>query len=426
MKMKLLCLGNQDVIPPDDGGREGIHGALAALATRAYVTYAYPAWKDNPAAVRGYARINVQGIPVAFFPRESLAVIAGSTLRLLPYKFGKYATFQAVVSFTEALKAVQFDAIICFQPHTVRVAEGILKRRGAQVPIILRANNIEYQLADSYAKHLRLPLRLAAAAYAWITRRQEQHIWRRVQAVALISNADMSSALNTGVRANFILARDGVPLPPIRNVSWPGRTAQLLVLFNPRVPQNVLNLRLFFDRYWAKVQAASLLPGIPLAVTGVDKARLASLLGVNVAALDALNVRALGYVESLPTIFASSLALVSASFAGAGVRKKVLEAMAHQLPVIATPLDIETCSFYQANVNILCMDSVDQFVSAVRRLADDPRFWAALSQAGRSTVERHANWQEFAEVMMAEAVRLVRAPRSRAIGPPQPEATIGR
>jgi glycosyltransferase involved in cell wall biosynthesis len=118
--------------------------------------------------------------------------------------------------------------------------------------------------------------------------------------------------------------------------------------------------------------------------------------------------------------------LVSASFVGAGVRKKVLEAMAHQLPVIATPLDIRSCSFYETNVNILCMDSVDHFVTAVKRLADEPSFWAQLSQAGRSTVERHANWQEFAEVMMAEAVRLVRAPRSGAIGGPQPEATIGR
>lgn len=425
MKIKLLCLGVQDVIPPDEGGKEGIHGALAALARTADVTYAYPA-SSNSAALRAYSEMNVHAVPVGYLPRESLTVIVGSTLRLLPFKFAKYATSRAVASFTEALKAVQFDAIVCFQPHTVRLAEGILKRRGAGVPILLRENDISYQVVESYARHLRMPLRLAAAVYAWITRRHERHIWRRVAAVALISDADMSSAHHSGVRANFILARDGTPLPPVRNAAWPGRTAQLLVLFNPRTPQNVLNLRLFFDRYWAKVQAAGLLPGIPLAVTGVDKARLASLLRVDTAELDRQNVRALGYVPSLPATFASSLALVSASFVGAGVRKKVLEAMAHQLPVIAPPLDIQSCSFYETNVNILCMDSVDHFVSSVKRLADDPRFWAQLSQAGRSTVERHANWQEFAEVMTAEAVRLVRASRSRAIGGPQLEATIGR
>ena len=108
------------------------------------------------------------------------------------------------------------------------------------------------------------------------------------------------------------------------------------------------------------------------------------------------------------------------------MRKKILEAMAHQLPVIATPLDLRSCFFFETDVNVLSMDSVDRFVSAVKRLADDPRFWAQLSQAGRSTVERHANWQEFGEVMTAEAVRLVRASRSRAIGGPQLDSTIGR
>jgi glycosyltransferase involved in cell wall biosynthesis len=422
MKIKLLCLGVLDVIPPDDGGKEGIHGALAALAKKAEVTYAYPAGNINPAARRAYSAINIRAVPVPFLPRESATVIVGSTLRLLPYKFGKYATSRAVALFAKALEAIEFDAIVCFLPHTVGLAKGILKRRSVQVPIILREHNIEYQRAASYAKHSRMPIRFAAAVYAWITRREEQLTWRRVQAVAFLSDADLSTASTTGVRGNFILAREGVPLPPIRKVAWPGRTAQLLMLFNPRAPQNILNLRMFLDGYWAKVQAAALLPGIPLAITGVEKAWLAELLRTSVAALDAQNVRALGFVHSLPSVFSSSLALVSASFAGAGVRKKVLEAMAHQLPVIATPLDVRSCSFFQANLNILSMDSVDHFVAAVKRLADDPGFWAHLSAAGRSTVERHADWQEFGHVVTDEAVRLVRAAREGAIGTQQLQA----
>jgi glycosyltransferase involved in cell wall biosynthesis len=424
--MKLLCLGIQDVIPPDDGGRETIHGALAALAKMADVTYAYPARSANRDALQAYARIKVRAVPVGFLPRESVALITSSSVRLLPYKFEKYATARAVAWFADALEAFQFDAVLCFQPHTVRLAEGILKRRGARVPVILREINIEYQLADSYARHLRMPLRLAADAYAWIARREEQDIWRRVQAVALMSDADMSSALGAGVRGNFFLAREGVRLPAIRKASWPGRTAQLLLLFNPRALQNVVNLRIFFDRYWAKVQTAGLLPGIPLAITGVDKTRLADLLRVDVAQLDAYNVRPLGYVQCLSDIFASSLALVSASFVGAGVRKKVFEAMAHQLPVIATPLDIRSCSFYQPNANILQMETVDDFVTAVKLLSHDPGFWARLSEAGRSTVERHADWQTFAEAIMAEAVRLVRAPGRRGIGDRQLQPTTGQ
>jgi glycosyltransferase involved in cell wall biosynthesis len=416
MNIKLLCLGPMEIIPPDDGGKEGIHGALAALAKKGDVTYAYPAGPATPAALTGYSAINVRCVPVKFSPRESAAVVAASTLRLLPYKFAKHATSEAVNSFVTALESVQFDAIVCFHAHMVRLAERILERRGQHVPIILREHNIEYALIDSYATRLKIPLRFAAAVYAWITRREEQHIWRRVHAVALLSDADMTSARATRVRGNFVLAPEGIPLPPIRNVVWPGRTAQLLILFNPRVPQNVTNLRVFFHRYWTKVQAADLLPGIPLAITGVGKADLANLLRATVAELDAQNVRALGFVDSLRALFASSLALVSPTFVGAGVRKKVLEAMAHQLPVIATPLDVRSCSFYELNVNILCMDSIEHLVAAVKRLTDEPSFWTSLSHAGRSAVERHANWERFAEVLMGETVRLVEAARGRTPG----------
>lgn len=428
MNIKLLCLGPKEIIPPDDGGKEGIHGALAALAKKADVTYAYPAGPGPgiPAALPAYSAINVRSVPVRFSPQESATVVAASTLRLLPYKFAKHATSRAVRSFVTALRPIAFDAIVCFHAHTVRLAERILERRGEDVPIILREHNIEYALIDSYAKRLKSPLRFAAAAYASITRREEQHIWRRVHAVALLSDADMRSARATGVPGNFVLAPEGVPLPPLRNAVWPGRNAQLLVLFNPRVPQNVTNLRVFFDRYWTKVRAAGLLPDIPLAVTGVGKTDLARLLRATAAELDAQNVRALGFVDSLRDLFASSLALVSPTFVGAGVRKKVLEAMAHQLPVIATSMDVRSCSFYQPDVSILCMDSIEQFVTAVKRLTDEPSFWRSLSHAGRSAVERHANWDGFAEVLMGETIRLVGAARRRPPGEQQLQAAAGR
>ncbi len=410
---RLLYLSHRDVIPPNDGGKESIHGAIAALARRADVTYAYPAGVEPAATSAGYSAINVRAVPVRFSPEESAPLVAASTLRLLPYKFAKHSTRRAVDSFAAALESRRFDAVVCSHPHVVRLAEGILKRRGERLPIFLREHNIEYALVESYAQRLGLPLRLAARAYAWITRREEQSIWRRVAAVALMSDADLMAAQATGVEANFLLAPEGVPLPPVREALWPGRTAPLLVLFNPRAPQSVINLRLFYEHYWLPVQAADLLPETRLAITGVGSAELARLLRATEAQLGARNVHALGFVDSLPEVFASSLALVSATFAGAGVRKKVLEAMAHQVPVMATSMDVTTCSFYRQNENILRFDTVAELVAAAKRLADDPAFWLSLSREGRSTVETHATWERFADAMMTEVLRQVGAGRAQ-------------
>lgn len=410
MSLRLLCFGPKEVVPPDDGGKEGIHGALAALAKKADVTYAYPAG-PAAAASAGYSAIGVRALPVDFLPRESAGVLAASLVTLRPYKFAKYATARAVDRFAAALRSLRFDAVVCFHAHVVRLAERILERRGERAPIILREHNIEYALVESYARHASPPLRAAARAYAWITRREEHSLWRRVNAVALLSDADLASARGSGVRANFLLAPEGVPLPPRREARWPGRGARLLLLFNPRVPQNVVNLRIFFRGYWRAARRAGRLQESALAVTGVDRAGLARLLGVAPAELDALGVQALGFVDSLPGLFASSLALVSPTFVGAGVRKKVLEAMAHQLPVIATPLDAGSASFYRPGVNLLCMEDAAGFAAAVERLAGSPDSWQALSRAGRGTVERHASWDRFADALLAEAACLVEARR---------------
>ena len=93
--IKLLALGPQEVIPPVDGGKEGIHGALASLARRFDVTYAYPRADNSAAAAPGYQAIGVRQLDVPFVPVESPAVVAGATLRGLPYKFEKYSTAEA-------------------------------------------------------------------------------------------------------------------------------------------------------------------------------------------------------------------------------------------------------------------------------------------------------------------------------------------
>lgn len=414
MSMRVLCLGHRDVVPPDDGGKEGIHGAIAALARRANVTYAFPACGDVAAARAAYAAIGVRAVPVAFAPRESAASVAAFTARGLPFKFAKHATPRAVEAFAAALGSDPFDVLICFHPHVVRLGERVLGRRRERLPILLREHNIEYQLVQSYAKRLAPLSRLAATAYGWITRREEHRLWQCVDAVALLSDADLAAARASGVRANFLLAPEGIPLPPRRNPAWPGRAAPLLYLFNPRTPQSVMNLRLFLDRFWSPVQAAGNLRDTTLAVTGAGRAQLASLVRATPAELDARNVRALGFVDSLPPIFAASLALVSPTFVGGGVRKKVLEAMAHELPVIATSMDVRTCSFYRPGENIVCIDTSAELAAAVRRLAEEPAHWTRLSRAGRDTVERHADWDRFAETMMHEAARLVGEAKPRA------------
>jgi glycosyltransferase involved in cell wall biosynthesis len=77
----------------------------------------------------------------------------------------------------------------------------------------------------------------------------------------------------------------------------------------------------------------------------------------------------------------------------------VLEAMAHQLPVIATDLDIECCDYFKPNQNILSLGDPDNFAHIVRKLRTDEAYWLNLSSQARDTVEEFANWERFGDTM---------------------------
>lgn len=406
-KIKILALGPQEVIPPVDGGKEGIHGALASLAEQFDVTYAYPRAENSAKAATGYAAIGVRQVAVAFKPVESAGLILASTLRAKPYKFEKYSTSVAARAYADALGAAQFDAVLCFHPHTVALAERIKRTLGWRVPVILREHNIEYELVRSYRDSLRGPRRLAAGLFAGLTQREEMRIWRRVDAVAFLTDHDLSIAREQDGRGNFFLAPEGIPIPPKRELERRAASPELLVLLNPCATQSVASLKRFLHTVWAPASQGQRLQPLSLAITGVDMTRLAGLVDMTPERLTGLRVKALGFVPSLKAVFAGALALVSPTYVGGGIRKKILEAMANQVPVLATPLDVESCGYFQAGRNLLSFDSPDEFAQGAGRLLEDEAYWITMAQAGRSAVEAHASWGLFADAIGAEVTRLL-------------------
>jgi glycosyltransferase involved in cell wall biosynthesis len=205
-----------------------------------------------------------------------------------------------------------------------------------------------------------------------------------------------------------------VPLPPRRTVAYPGANAPLLIPFNPNALQSRNNTIKFLRDYWRAVANLPLLAGTRLAITAVDAPQLAALSGISEEEQRNLRIDALGFLPSLAPWFQSALAVVAPTFFGSGIRKKVLEAMANQVPVVATELDLGTCHYFDAGRNILLMGEPSAFAQTVAALRDDPERWLSLVESGRATVEEHASWEGFARAMRGqiEALLLSGAGRS--------------
>jgi glycosyltransferase involved in cell wall biosynthesis len=406
-RLTLLGIGPKAPWPVTCGGSEGIHGAIEALARHFDVVYACPAPAASAEQIEHYDRIGVEYRPIGFEPSESLGDIVSATLQGLPFKFHKYSSGKALAAFDREVGSINPDAILCFHAHTEALGRGLCKLRGWNVPIVLREHNIEYEMARSICSSMSPLKRLAAEPFLRLTEREERRMWARSDCVAFLSESDLAAARATGIRGRFELVPEGVPLPPRRTVSYPGTNAPLLIPFNPNALQSRNNTIKFLRDYWRAVANLPLLAGTRLAVTAVDAPQLAALSGISEEEQRNLRIDALGFLPSLAPWFQSALAVVAPTFFGSGIRKKVLEAMANQVPVVATELDLGTCHYFDAGRNILLMGEPSAFAQTVAALRNSPEQWLTLVESGRATVEEHASWEGFARAMRGQIEALL-------------------
>ena len=407
-KLRLLCLATREPWPPTDGGKESVHGAVQALARTTSVRLACPGKPASAEARAHYESIEVDYRPVDFVPRESPKLVISALLQLKPFKFHKYGDSMAERLFDAAIGPFEPDAIICFHSHMEQLGQRLRRRRGWKAPVLIREENIEYGLLRSYLATRPFWQRVLGAPIQWLTRREVWAIWRRADVTAFLSDGDFKVAKATGVSGNLVLIPGGIPLPALRHARRPAGPPQLLIPLNWRAPQSMANFRKFLYSYWAPMADTPELEGVSLTVTGVDEHKLAELSQMSVTEQRRLRVHAKGFLPSLQPAFERALALVAPTFIGSGIRMKVLEGMANQVPIIATDLDIQTCAYFKRGHNILPLGEPREFAAAVRSLRDNEDLWNQLSGEGRRTVEVHADWGRFAELLLAE-LHLVRA-----------------
>lgn len=400
--MRILVLGPQDVFPTNDGGTESTYGALSALARDNDIYFAFPRSPLTPASDALYEAIGVKALPLAYTPRDTLGGIILSSVRLRPFKFEKYCTRAAMLELADAIKGIEFDALICITAHTAGLGLSVRRHLGAEWPVILREHNIEYQLASSYAEARGAVERWMALRYSYLVKRREQQLWRLCDAVAFITDSELSEAISSKAPGNFIYLPEGTRPPVVRNYAPHAARDGVLILFNPRALQNVINLRTFILTYWSQIRPDC---RTALRVTGVTNDELQTILGLNVAELDALNVTGIGFQSDLAAQFEQSVALIAPTFVGGGIRKKILESMSNGLPVIASYLDLRSSSFFIDGQNIVGFGDVDTLTLAMQEMSSTAK-WDNFAANGKKTVAKHASWDAFVDVLLPEIRRL--------------------
>jgi polysaccharide biosynthesis protein PslH len=205
--------------------------------------------------------------------------------------------------------------VIADGPEAAATLAGLARRR----PVIYNAHNLESAFRHQISE--------ADAHEAERLRSFEHDLLRRSAESWMVSEADMAGARELCPEAQLRYVPNVVDAAAIEPVAEPPTERIALFVATFTYEPNRLGLRFLLEEVFPRVWAE--LPDVQLTLIGR---------GLDERPSEDPRVRALGFVDDLGPYYAGARCAVVPLLHGGGTPLKLVEALAHGLPVIATPL----------------------------------------------------------------------------------------
>ena len=134
-------------------------------------------------------------------------------------------------------------------------------------------------------------------------------------------------------------------------------------------------------------------PDIHLSIYG-------SRMGAEVAALAADNIDPIGFVEEISDAYDRHLVFVAPLLSGAGIKGKVLSALAHGIPCVLSPMAAEGIGL-RHGLDAMIADTPSEWIDAITKVHDDAKLWKRLSQNGHALARAQFSFDGGQEKMRA-------------------------
>lgn len=353
--------------PVDNGSKQRLRLMIDALCTEYEVLLVCLLAEDEhagggAAAVPGVARTWV--LPYAPFQSRSVRGIGGA-ISGTPRSIA--ATWDRDVS--KRISAIVRDygvaAVIGHDMKTFRYLDAL----PPNVATVLDEPNV-----SPFTEGDGLRARLRRWNYSHLLRRHEQ----RISAVMTASEAEAAAYTQLAGRMQVELLVNSIDIAACRLWSPPAGHQALYTGSLTYAPN--AEAVAFWVRQIQPLVARSM-PDVTLTVTGV-------LPPILPAEAEHAAVRLTGRVADLEPHFAEARVFVAPIQSGTGTRIKLLEAMAHGMPIVTTTKGIEGIQA-QNNEHLLIADDPRDFAACVVRLFLDPQLSLRLGTAAREYVEAH-------------------------------------
>lgn len=258
----------------------------------------------------------------------------------------------------------------------------------ARVPgqIICDTHNIDSELLERYQQRFRNPI---VRAYLRIAQRQmtriERRLSTRVSEFWVCSDRELTVLQGRGFHSVRSVP-NGVEMPAVARETYPSLWDGLVFFGHLEYQPNLDALEFLTSQILPVVR--EIYPKAHLRVYGAgnaEKARQIAATGTGISVE--------GRVDDITKVLMSSSCCVVPLRIGGGTRLKILEAMAHGLPVISTSIGAEGIRVTNKE-HLLLANSPVEFLESLRMLAENPEAGIALADNAKRLIESNYTWDQ--------------------------------
>jgi len=386
--MKILVLTQVLPFPLDSGPKVKTYHVLRYLAERHDVTLLSFMREDDPQSVaqlESFCR-SVHTVHIDRSMKQELAALLKSLVTGEPFMMLRDQQQAMLDRLAVVLARTEFDVILADQLNMAHYVKGVPGRRK-----ILDAHNALWLVYRRLSKSSRSIASKLLFSREWKRLRSyELEAARDFDIVLSVSEEDREALIEIGIPAAKIqvipISIDVQEFEPIERKNTANRILHLGTMF---WPPNSEGVSWFLEEIWPLILREN-----PEAEFDIVGARPPQSL-VRIAGATA-NVRVHGYVADVKPFLESTAVMVVPLRAAGGMRVKILNALAQEIPVVTTTVGCEGIRAEHFK-HLLIADSPEEFARATNLLLQDRGQAALLAQNGRKLVESRYDYRKTME-----------------------------
>lgn len=394
--MRILQLSPQFPFPPDEGGKIGIANIYKNLNDLgAEVTFFSYEDLDNKIAAELISEAEKYGKVIIFTKctKNTKFRIIKSFLTNTSVYLQKHISKEVKSFFHDYLSNNDFDII--HVDHTGMMPLGLYIQSIIKKPLGLRLHNVEYMIWKRYGERLGFlnPLKLYIRQQSRILFKAEKELIEKADICFSVSVTDKKRAQEMNPKARIITANAGVS-----ESDWQPETdiaRNKFEMIHATVYSWIHNIDAI---KWFIINV------MPLVKKQKPEAIL-TLLGRNapdwLRNYTDIGVNPVGYVDRVQPYLNKANIYIAPLFVGSGIRIKILEAMAMELPVIATPVSAEGI-YAKEEDGLFIVDNEIDFAHKIIELTDNYELTRDLGKRARKFVLQNFTWEKSVKIMFDE------------------------